>query len=122
VLFYIVEMIRPDYLGQFEQLVLLALLRLGDDAYGMSIRREIVDRTGRDVAIGAVYATLDRLREKGYISAKDGAATAERGGRPKRFFKIEGDGVSALKDAREHFNVMADGLALRSENSCPAGI
>jgi len=99
-----------DNLGQFEQLVLLALLRLQDNAYGMAIRREIAERTGRDVSIGAVYATLDRLAEKKYISSLDAPGGAERGGKAKRFFKIEGTGKIALRQSQEQLQKMAYGL------------
>lgn len=98
--------------GEFEQLVLLAVAQLGEEGYGMSIRREIERRTGRSVAIGAVYATLDRLEEKGYIASHDGAATAERGGRAKRHFRLEDAGVRALWAARRRLEQMWDGLDL----------
>lgn len=101
---------RPDYLGQFEQLILLALLRLRDKAYGMAIRREIMERTGRDVAIGAVYATLERLEAKGYVSCRDETGTADRGGRARRFFRIEADGATALKESFTAVSRMANGL------------
>jgi DNA-binding PadR family transcriptional regulator len=69
-----------EFLGAFEQLVLAALVRLGDQAYGMAVRQEIAERTGRDVAIGAVYATLDRMEEKGLVVSRTGESTPERGG------------------------------------------
>jgi len=94
-------MAKGDYLGEFEQIVLLALLRLRDNAYGMTIRREILKRTGREVSIGAVYATLDRLEQKGYVSSRQGEATPERGGRAKRYFRIEAPGRRALNSSRE---------------------
>ena len=80
---------RGDYLGEFEQIVLLAVARLGDDSYGMEIRREIEARTGRAVSIGAVYATLDRLETKGYVSPHDNG-TAERA---RRFFALTRSGA-----------------------------
>ena len=86
-----------DLLGTFEQLVLLALLRLGEDAYGMTVRREIEDRAGRPTSLGAVYATLDRLEAKGYVSSRSGEPTSERRGRAKRFFKVEPPGMEALR-------------------------
>jgi DNA-binding PadR family transcriptional regulator len=89
-------------LGQFEELVLLALLRLREeDAYGVPIRREIVERTGRDVSFGALYTTLDRLKRKGYITSRIGDPTPERGGRAKRYFKIEAAGMEALYSSQE---------------------
>ena len=83
-------------LGQFEELVLRALLRLRENAYGVPIRREIAVRTGRDVSVGALYTTLDRLERKGYVSSHRGDPTPERGGRAKRYFKIEAPGIRAL--------------------------
>ena len=74
-------MSKGDHLGEFELLVLSALLRLGDDAYGVAIRAEIEERAGRNASIGAVYATLERLEKKGLIRSRMGEATPERGGR-----------------------------------------
>jgi DNA-binding PadR family transcriptional regulator len=102
--------VKGDYLGEFEQLVLAALLRLGDNAYGMSVRREIEARTGRQAAIGAVYATLERLETKGYISSSEGDPTPERGGRAKRFFRIKADGERALHESQETMRRMMTGL------------
>lgn len=87
-----------DFLGNFEEIVLLAILRLGDDAYGMRIRQKVSEAMERDVSIGAVYTTLDRLERKGYITSWQGAATAERGGRAKRYFRVQGAGAQALND------------------------
>ena len=101
---------KGDTLGEFEQIVLIALLRLDNEAYGMSVRREIQERTGRAVSIGAVYATLERLESKGYVSSFVGDATAERGGRAKRFFRIESDGKRALKDSQDALRKMLAGL------------
>jgi PadR family transcriptional regulator PadR len=101
-------MARTGYLGEFEQVVLLAVARLGDDAYGMRIRQEIEARSDRTVTIGAVYATLDRLQTKGYVAARD-----EPGGRARRFFTIEPAGVDALEAARALQSRMWAGLRLR---------
>ncbi len=90
-----------DYLGEFEQVVLLALMRLGDDAYGVTIRREIEDRTGRSVSLGAIYPTLHRLEAKGYVSSYTGEPTATRGGRAKRHFRLDAEGRTALNRSRE---------------------
>jgi DNA-binding PadR family transcriptional regulator len=87
-------------LGRFEELVLLALVRLRENAYGVPIQREIAERTGCDVSFGAVYTTLERLQRKGYVSSRVGEATPDRGGRPKRYFKIEAPGVLALNETR----------------------
>jgi DNA-binding PadR family transcriptional regulator len=88
-------------LGRFEEYVLLALVRLRENAYGVPVRREIAERTGRDVSLGAVYGTLERLERKGYVSSRVGAPTPERGGRAKRYFRIEAPGVRALNESRE---------------------
>lgn len=110
-LFYYVETVaKGDYLGEFEQIVLVALLQLGKNAYGMAVRREIEERTGRQVSIGAVYATLERLETKRYVSSFAGDPTPERGGRAKRFFKIEQDGRRALRESQEALKKMMAGL------------
>jgi PadR family transcriptional regulator PadR len=102
---------KGTYLGEFEQHVLAALLRLRGNAYGVTIRREIMERTGRDVAVGAIYATLDRLEAKGYVSSRIGEATPERGGRAKRYFDIEAPGAHALERSWRMIDRMRDGLA-----------
>jgi DNA-binding PadR family transcriptional regulator len=105
---------KGSHLGEFEQHVLAALLRLRNDAYGVTIRRELAERTGRDVTIGAVYATLDRLERKGFVSSRGGEPTPERGGRAKRYFKIEGPGIRALKESWWMSDRMRDGLLVPS--------
>lgn len=97
-------------LGEFEQLVLLALLRLGRDAYGATVRREIESRAGREVAISAVYTTLERLERKGYVRSRVGDPTAERGGRRRRHFELRPSGAHALRAAYEAFTGMTAGL------------
>jgi PadR family transcriptional regulator PadR len=104
---------RGDLLGSLEQIVLLALVRLESNAYGMTVRREIADRTGRNVSIGAVYVTLSRLEAKGYVSSSVGEPTAERGGRAKRLFRIEADGERALRASQETIRKMTAGLGKR---------
>ena len=101
---------KGTYLGEFEQLVLLALLRLGDEAYAVTIRREIAERTGRDVSIGAIYATLDRLEQKGFVSSRRGDPTPERGGRAKRYFRIEATGLRASDQSWQMLQQMRYGL------------
>ena len=100
-----------DTLGEFEQLLLLAVVRLGADAYGVTIRQEIEARTGRDVAIGALYTSLDRLERKGFVGSTMSAPTKERGGRSKRYFRIKPSGAAALRQSRERLARMWDGLA-----------
>jgi DNA-binding PadR family transcriptional regulator len=97
-------------LGDFEQLVILAVLRLGDAAYGMTVRREIELNTERSVSLGAIYATLDRLEEKGFVSSTTGDGTPERRGRAKRFFRVEARGVRALKEALAALDRMREGI------------
>ncbi|HSC26783.1 MAG TPA: helix-turn-helix transcriptional regulator [Vicinamibacterales bacterium] len=108
---------RSAYLGEFEQVVLLAVVRLKDGAYGTNIRREIETRTGRRVTIGAMYVTLDRLAEKGYLRARDAPAGEIRGGRPRRFFTITASGVAALEAARTLQSRMWAGIQLRGNRS-----
>jgi PadR family transcriptional regulator PadR len=106
-------MARGEILGPLEHIILLALLRLGSDAYGVTVRREIEQQTGRDVSIGAVYATLERLETKGYVRSHAGAPTAERGGRSKRHFQIEASGEEALHSSHDAIRKMTQGLKPR---------
>jgi PadR family transcriptional regulator PadR len=104
-------------LGDFEQLVLLGVLRLGfqDSAYGAAIRQEIHARSGRDVSINAVYTTLDRLEGKGFLRSWVGDPTPQRGGRRRKFYALRPAGVAALRQAYRAFIAMADGLQSRLE-------
>jgi len=104
------KMGKNKYLGEFEIVVLATLVRLGDDAYGMTIRRQIEERSGRSVSIGSLYATLRRLEAKGYVSTVLGEPTQERGGRAKRYFRLEAAGAEALIRSRELFLQMLEGL------------
>jgi PadR family transcriptional regulator, regulatory protein PadR len=104
---------KGEFLGEFEQLVLLALIRLGDDAYGMAVRRELEARAERDVSIGAVYATLDRLESKGLVRARSGEAGEERGGRPRKCFTITAAGGRALERSQQALRQMLEGLPPR---------
>ncbi len=101
----------PKNLGEFEILVLAALVRLGADAYGVTIRREIEDRTGRAVSVGALYSTLARLEEKGYVGSRIGAATAERGGRAKRHYVIKAEGQAQLQRSATALGAMLKGVS-----------
>jgi PadR family transcriptional regulator PadR len=101
-----------DYLGEFEHIVVLALLRLGDQAYGVTVRQEIEARTDREVSIGAIYATLDRLQSKGYVKSQLGDPTPERGGRSKRFFRVTAKGVAAVNRTHRALQSMTSGLSL----------
>lgn len=99
-----------DHLGEFEQMVLLAVLRLGENAYGVPVRREITKRTQRELTVGALYQTLDRLETKGLLASRSGDSTPERGGRAKRYFRITATGMRALRDSRVAFDAMWEGL------------
>src|SRR5438132_4027295 len=101
-----------DYLGEFEHMIVLALLRLADRAYGVTVRQEIEFRTSREVSIGAVYATLDRLETKGYVKSHRGDPTPERGGRSKRYFCLTGKGVTAVNRTQRALQRMTEGLNL----------
>ncbi len=94
------------FLGEFEQMVLLALLQLKENAYGAAIRQLLDQQIKRTVALGALYATLERLEKKGLVSSKLGEATPERGGRPKRFFKVTNDGLKALQRAKDAMDTL----------------
>jgi DNA-binding PadR family transcriptional regulator len=102
----------PTNLGEFEQLVILALMQLDDQAYGVTIRREIAERTSRETGIGAVYKTLERLEQKGLVAARMGEPTPERGGRRKKYFKATPAGVRAVRQALRAVQGMAAGLDL----------
>jgi DNA-binding PadR family transcriptional regulator len=101
---------KGDNLGEFEHIVLLALLRLRESAYGMRIRQEILIQTGRSVSIGAIYATLERMEAKGYVSSRLSDPTPERGGRAKRFFSVQGRGFKVLKRAEQALHSMRKGI------------
>jgi len=102
----------PVSLGEFEQIVLLAILRLDEDAYGVTIRSEIAACVGRRVAPGALYTTLDRMHEKGLVRSRIGEATAQRGGRAKRYFTLTARGRAALVQGQLAYKKLLDGLDL----------
>ncbi len=106
---------KAPVLGDFEQLVLLGVLRLDleDGAYGAAIRREIHVRSGRDVSINAVYTTLDRLENKGFLKSWVGDPTPQRRGRPRKFYALRPAGMAALRQAYHAFTEMTDGLHAR---------
>jgi DNA-binding PadR family transcriptional regulator len=88
-------------LGELDEIVLLALLKLGNDSYGVPIHQTVEDARGRFTSIGSIYAALDRLERNGFVSSRMGEATNERGGKPKKYFKIEGAGMKALQEAEQ---------------------
>ena len=101
----------PDSLGEFEQLVLLAIVQLGPEAYGMTIRRQIEERTERSVSIGALYTALERLERKGYVTSTMTDPTPQRGGRAKRIFRLQRGGATALKRSRDTLSRMWAGVS-----------
>jgi PadR family transcriptional regulator, regulatory protein PadR len=103
-------MARREHLGEFEQIVLLAILRVREDAYGVPIRLEIEARTGRSVTVGALYRTLDRLEEKGYVTSSFGDPTPARGGRSRRYFTLRPIGLRTLRASRDVLTAMWEGL------------
>ena len=105
---------KGQFLGELEQLVLLTVVRLGDEAYGMNIRRELASRTKRDVAIGAVYSALDRMERKGFLSSATAPAIAERGGRSRRCFKATASGHAALSRSLQLIDALRRNLPLTS--------
>jgi DNA-binding PadR family transcriptional regulator len=94
------EMAKRGFLGGFELLVLLALIRLGDEAYGVPISEAIEESSGKEVAIGSVYITLERLENKGLVTSRLGEPTAERGGRAKTYFKVTARGLREVRNTQ----------------------
>jgi PadR family transcriptional regulator PadR len=110
--YIVVVMKQSSSLGEFEQVVLLAILRLGDTAYGVTIRSEIAACTGREPAPGALYTTLDRMEEKGVVRSWLGDPTPQRGGRAKRYFELTKAGRAALVKTQRAYQSLLDGLDL----------
>ncbi len=109
---------NPDRsLGEFEQIVLLAVLRLGDQAYGVTILKEIAVHTSRNPSPGALYTTLHRMEDKGLVTFRDGSPTPERGGRAKRFVQVTREGRDALASAQTAYRSLMQGLDLLAEPS-----
>lgn len=105
-----------EVLGTFEQAVLIAVLRLAANAYGRAILRELHDRLERDVAAGAVYATLDRLEVKGLAASKVASGTIARGGRTRRYYTVTAAGVRALNDSRSTIDNIWRGMTWPLKN------
>ena len=91
---------KKEFLGDLEEIILLAIVGLGGESYGVPIYEKVSEAIERFTSLGAIYAALDRLEQKGFISSRMGEATAERGGRAKKYFKIEGEGMQALESVR----------------------
>ena len=100
-------------IGEFEQLILFALVRLGADAYGVSIRAEIEKRTGRPISAGALYTALDRMEKRGLVASRLGEPTPQRGGKRKRLYTLQPAGERALARVYESMRLMANGVATR---------
>jgi PadR family transcriptional regulator, regulatory protein PadR len=108
---------RAHILGDFEQLILFALIRLGADAYGVTIRNQIEARTGRAVSPGALYTALDRLEKRGLVASRLGDPTPQRGGKRKRLYTLQPAGERALARVYESMRLMASGVASRLRTS-----
>ena len=111
-LFAILEDMPKRYLGEMELMVLLAVVRLGDEAYGVPISKELLDLAGREVSLGSIYAALDRIEQKGFVTSSLGDPTPERGGRAKRYFRVTSTGVRALKMTRSALTNLWSGVPL----------
>lgn len=105
-----------DTLGEFEKLILLAILQLDEAAYGAAVVRELEERTEREVSEGAVYVALRRLEDKGMVASAVGDPTPERGGRAKRYYRVRGAGLEALRDARRAWDAMLAGIESRLQD------
>jgi DNA-binding PadR family transcriptional regulator len=101
-----------DTLGEFEQVVLMAILRLGEAAYGVSIREEIAACTEREPSPGALYTTLDRLEERGFVTSRFGDPTPQRGGRAKRFFQVTSKGLQTVARVQRGYQQLLRGVQL----------
>jgi DNA-binding PadR family transcriptional regulator len=100
----------PDYLGEFEHMVLLAIMRLGADAYGLAIREELESVAGRSPSSGSLYTTLDRMERKGLLESYAGEASSERGGRARRYVRVTPAGRALLARSRGALMALWDGL------------
>lgn len=105
------------FLGEFEQLLLLSLLQLGDDAYTVTIRRTIEGQAGRPVSPGAIYTALERLERRGLVTSRFGEPTPERGGKRKKFYRIEAAGRAALRDAQDVLRRLSRPVPKRAQRS-----
>jgi DNA-binding PadR family transcriptional regulator len=99
-----------DYLGEFEHMVLLSIMRLGDEAYGLAVGNELEGVAGRKPSSGALYTTLDRLERKGLLESREGEGSSERGGRPRRYVVVTREGRAQLARSRHTLMALWDGL------------
>ena len=110
---------KDEYLGNFEMLLLLALIRLGDNAYGVTIARELEENSGREVILANVYAKLERLEGLGYVTSKLGDPTPQRGGKAKRYFQITASGIREVRNTKQLLTKLWHGLPeLRGGTAC----
>lgn len=110
-LFTIMELMRRrNYLGPFELMAMLALMRLGEDAYGVPIFREIEKQCSREIALGSVYAALERLEEKGFVISALGESTPERGGKAKKYFRLTAKGLREVRETQRVLKKLWHGL------------
>jgi PadR family transcriptional regulator, regulatory protein PadR len=107
---YIEDMGEHSYLGEFELMILLTILHLGDDVYGVPLSRELAVRRGREISVGSVYAALDRLETKGLVASRLGESTPERGGRAKRYFRVTEHGLRTVYETRRVLNKLWQSL------------
>jgi len=103
-------MARRTFLGEFEQMVLLAILQQGEEAFGLEVRREIEASAGREVSRGAFYTTVDRLERKGFVRWQEAPPGGRRGGAPQRLFEVTDEGIAALKVSREALETLSRDL------------
>ena len=106
-------------LGDFEQLILMALVRLGPEAYGLTVRQEIEQRTGRTISAGALYTALDRMEKRGLVTSRLGDPTPQRGGKRKRLYSLEPAGERALARVYDSLRAMATGVTARLRAAKP---
>lgn len=110
-------MSKQENLGEFEQLTLLAVLRLGESAYGARIQEELRKRAGRKASVSSIYITLTRLERKGMVASWMGEPTKVRGGKARRFFRVEPEGMAALEQARDRIMAMWEGVRTLPEGT-----
>ncbi|MBT9331126.1 PadR family transcriptional regulator [Paracidobacterium acidisoli] len=103
-------MAKRTFLGEFELMILLAILHLGDEAYGVPVSRELENYCGRSIALGSVYASLERMENKGLVSSSVGDPTPERGGKAKRYFRVTGEGLREVQETRQVLTRLWQGL------------
>ena len=106
---------KDKFLGEFEQMVLLAILKLKAQAYGVAIREMLIDAIDREVSVGALYTTLERLEKKGLLTSRYGESSSERGGRAKKYFELSSDGKQALNRSKQALDTLWHGVQLMQE-------